>query len=167
MNKTLEAAGMTAITMPSTDMYDGMQRGIVDGVSISYGSATGYKIQETSKYSLDCSMGAVSNVLVINKDSWNKLPKDIQDIIDNLRDDVLANASKTYDGADQEARDIFTKSGCEIYKMPEADRMKWIQSCKLVWDEWVSDMNKKGLPGTALYNDFTAALAAQGAKLPF
>ena len=51
------------------------------------------------------------------------------------------------------------KGNPEIYWLPDDERQKWVQAVTPIWDEWVQDMEGKGLPGKAASEDLKAWVA--------
>ena len=56
--KSVEALGMVPVTLAFTEIYEGLQRGVIDCAAISYSSATAIKVQEVAKHWSDVNMGA-------------------------------------------------------------------------------------------------------------
>ena len=56
----LQSLGMVAVSMPLTDTYEGLQRGVVDCVAVSYATAGAYKFDEVAKHWSDINFGASS-----------------------------------------------------------------------------------------------------------
>ena len=45
----------------------------------------------------------------------------------------------------------------DIYYLPEAEREKWYDAVKPLHDEWIAEMEAKGLPGREFYEDLLKA----------
>lgn len=56
----LQSLGMVAVSMPLTDTYEGLQRGSIDCVAVSYATAGAYKFHEVAKHWSDVNFGASS-----------------------------------------------------------------------------------------------------------
>jgi TRAP-type C4-dicarboxylate transport system substrate-binding protein len=74
----VKALGGTPITMPPSDLYTALERGVVDGYGWTYGGLTAYGWQEVTKYVVDHPFYAANITLVINADVFKKLAPDIQ-----------------------------------------------------------------------------------------
>ena len=82
--------------------------------------------------------------IVIGKKTWNKFPKDIQDIF-------LDQAKKTHADylawlTDFEARAVknIQKAGGVVKEFPRSELAKWTAMAPDVLDVWVKDMEKRG-----------------------
>lgn len=82
---TLKKAGCTPVFFPGSELYQALQGGVVEGAH--WGSTyTGYemKFNEVTKYIIQPDLARVSNAeIVMNKKAWDKLPKDIQAILED------------------------------------------------------------------------------------
>lgn len=56
--KSVEALGMVPVTLAFTEIYEGLQRGVVDCVATNYESAAAIKVHEVAKHWSDVNMGA-------------------------------------------------------------------------------------------------------------
>ena len=78
----LEAMGMVPVPLPVGEMYEGLQRGVVDCVVLNPPSIVDFGLWEVAKhyYQVDMS-GFVGSVLIFNLDTWNSLPPDAQELM--------------------------------------------------------------------------------------
>ena len=67
-------------------------------------------------------------------------------------------AGKAYDAADGPGRDLCVKKNVNIYKLPEAERERWRKVASTVGDQWIEDMQAKGLPGQEVLEYVVEAL---------
>jgi TRAP-type C4-dicarboxylate transport system substrate-binding protein len=56
--KSVEALGMVPVTLAFTEIYEGLQRGVIDCVATNYSSAVAIKVHEVAKHWTDVNMGA-------------------------------------------------------------------------------------------------------------
>jgi len=78
----LEAMGMVPVPLPVGDMYEGLQRGVVDCVQQSPNTGISFSLWDVAKYYYQLDMaGFVGGVLSVNLDTWNSLPADAQEVL--------------------------------------------------------------------------------------
>lgn len=139
---TLLKAGATPVYFPGSELYQALQTGVCDAAH--WGATyTGYemKFNEVTKYIVQPDIARVSNAeIVINKDKWDKLPKDIQTI---MEDCAMATNYGCFSYCDYMSRidmNKFTKEqGGEICRLtPEA-----IEQLKKYSDEVLDEYAKK------------------------
>ncbi len=157
-----KALGASPLTLNMPDVYDALQKGIIDGANVSLAAATTFKLFEVAKYYTDAPTTDSPQFVIMNKDTWNGLPKDIQDQIMSVSGIPGAEFSGEAGwGADVKTELIATaqKAGVTLQQSSlvpgEFDKWKQIAG-KPIWDKWVADMNAKGLPGQKVMD---AALA--------
>ena len=76
-----EGTGMTLETIPWADVYNGLERGVIDGCWAAYGHLVDARIGEVVNYYTELGLGWDANSIVCNLDLWNELPTDLQDAI--------------------------------------------------------------------------------------
>lgn len=76
--RALEAA---PITIPVTDLYTALERGVVDGFMFIDWGISSWGWQEVVKYKIYPPVFQQETATLINMNVWNKLPKDLQDLL--------------------------------------------------------------------------------------
>ncbi len=77
----MESMGMSPVIMPAPDMYTAMERGVIDGLMFPKDDMVGFALHEVTKYRIDPGLGQSEPATLVNLDVWNKIPKDLQDIL--------------------------------------------------------------------------------------
>lgn len=159
----VDAWGATAVSIKPEDMYLSLDRGILDGVIYGLLGGWGWKLQETSPYLTRIDAQLIVGNYIMNKDSWNKLPKDIQEIFDKeIWPELTALTTKDYvDGQDKTWNDL-KEFGTEIITLSPEEMAKWRESTTSVWDEWIKHANSKGHPGEEVMAYYKQLLKAEG-----
>ncbi len=83
-----EALGATAKITPITEAYELLSKGTVDGLIVAPEAYPGYKFDEVVKYQYDVSSvtSTSCSIIIMNKDSFNKLqPQDQQTLLDLVK----------------------------------------------------------------------------------
>lgn len=82
----VEALGMTPVSMAFPELYEGLQRGVLDCVYTTAGAATfkSFGMTEVAKYysALQGWTPTAASGYVMNLDVWNSLPTEVQRIFD-------------------------------------------------------------------------------------
>lgn len=80
--KELEALGMVPVQMPTLEVYEGLQRGVVDCFAGTPQTFISYGLWDVAKYFVPVSMSALNgNIQGMNLDTWKSLPPDAQAVI--------------------------------------------------------------------------------------
>jgi TRAP-type mannitol/chloroaromatic compound transport system substrate-binding protein len=135
---TLKKAGCTPVYFPGSELYQALQSGVVEAAH--WGSTyTGMemKFNEVTKYLIQPDLARVSNAeIVMNKKKWDKLPKDIQAI---LEDTCMAYNYYCYAYCDYMSKvDMkkFVKQGGKISQLEPATVKKLKEYSTSVLDEY-------------------------------
>ena len=77
----MELMGGSPTTMSSGELYMALQRGTINGTTRPMITGLGRKLYEVVDNLTITNMAYFTCVLAINKEKWESLPKDIQDIM--------------------------------------------------------------------------------------
>ena len=80
-NPFFKAMGAIPINMSASEMYTGLQRGVVEGLAWPEGSLAEYGVQKFLKYRVYPGFYRSGSMVVVNLDKWNTLSKAAQDVL--------------------------------------------------------------------------------------
>lgn len=124
--KWMEYLGINPVFMSYSEIYEAMDRGTIDGVELVLMLSDAFKHYEVVKEVLLADSGfVVTCAAAINLKTWNKLPKDIQEIILQLREDYAAHYAKELMDLEGKILDKWQKKyGIKVRKLtPEEDKI--------------------------------------------
>jgi TRAP-type C4-dicarboxylate transport system substrate-binding protein len=141
--------GGAPVAMPMPETYDSLSRGVVDGTLNPQEALQGFKFGEVVKFSTESYGSANSSgfFIVMNKDKWNALPADIQQIIEKVNEEWIEKTGRLWDEIDKAGRDFTLKLGNEIISLSKEENERWAKGVRPLLDEYVANMKAKGLPG--------------------
>ena len=143
----VEALGGTPVGAPQAEAYEMLQKGIVDGAWSSVDVLMGWKQAEVTKYLTLVGSYVSTFFIVMNLDTWNSLPKDIQKSIDGLAEEVMEWSATSWERRHNEGLQYARDHGLEIITLSPAEMTRWNQALKPVLDDYVARMEAEGLPG--------------------
>ncbi len=165
----LKAAGSAPLGVVITESYESLQRGTADGAIFGPSAAGTYNMDEVCKYLLKLPMGGICGPIGMNLNTWNRLPKDIQAMIDSLVPEHANALHKIYqiDG-DGKFMDRFKTRGVQIAD-PAPDLMIEMRKIAqdVVWTKWANDQEKRKLPGKKVLETYLKLLDKNMAANPF
>jgi TRAP-type transport system periplasmic protein len=91
-----KALGATPVALSMADIYMSLDKGVVDGTEGAYTLMIARRWGDIIKNITPINMGANVFYLSMNKDKFNSLPKDLQDIIDSVSGDYAMNLFNDY-----------------------------------------------------------------------
>ncbi len=84
----LKALGATPVTIPPTEIYTAMERGVVDGFMWPNVGMISWGLQEVTKYQLKPGVFAMEPATMMNLKKWNQIPKDLQEMMMEVMQDT-------------------------------------------------------------------------------
>lgn len=127
-NQMLAAAGASITSMPSSEIYSGLQTGVLDGANTSSASLVSYRIYEQ----VTCLTAPGENALwfmyepiLMSKKSFNKLNKAQQDAIVAAGKKAEEFAYEKAKAADQKLVDTYKKAGVKVVTMSAEQAARW------------------------------------------
>jgi TRAP-type transport system periplasmic protein len=150
----LRAWGVSPLTIPVPDLYDSMQKGMADGAFLNFSGVEDFKLGDLFKYRTVAHPMSILGGIVMNPDSFNKLPADVQKIIDEITGlKISVKQGAVCDNTAKMGLEAARKAGVQIYDLPAAERAIWMEKVKPVNDAWIADTEKKGLPGKKVFEE--------------
>jgi TRAP-type C4-dicarboxylate transport system substrate-binding protein len=152
----MEALDWTPTSVPPEESTSSLETGVIDGTGISmyllwefgWGPIVKYLTKPicVDEMIVNCSM---------NLDSWNSLPKDVQDTIDDLSEWILDIRDeaiyKNFEEGIQKAPEEF---GIEIITLSAEEQANFNAAVMPVRDDFVAHIDSLGLPGQALLDKY-------------
>lgn len=145
--------GGAPTAVPFGEIVPALQRGIVDVVMTSVGTANGIGFSSVAKHVSIWNIGAVLTwSFVVNEDVWNKLPGDLKPLVEQefrkIEDDHFAE-NEAFNAKNIE---MLRQSGMEVTFIPQAEieRLFSPENIKPVYESWYSLNDKSGLDGRAM-----------------
>ena len=144
---TIKALGAVPVAVEMGDVYDGVQRGLLDGIFEGMESWKGFRLGDVVKYG--CLTQRATGLMytfyvAMNKTIWNGLPDDIKKIFtDTAEDWVDKHALKTLE-ADFEGSDYLKQRGGQVTTLPGEEIQKMQKAVEPVMQNYIKDMESKG-----------------------
>ncbi len=143
------AVGGAPVSLPITETYDGLQKGLIDGVLLPIEPIKGWKFFEMIKTTVEnYAMAYTAPIFVVmNKGKWNSLPKDVQDIITQVNQEWIVKQGKLWTELDAESKEFCVQKGIKMAKASPEQEAETAEKMKPILAEYVKSMKAKGLPG--------------------
>ena len=142
--ETIKAMGASSVTMGSSEVYMGIQRGTIDGQTSGTTAMRDRKMYEVHKYLTVTNHASPEFIVAINEKSYSKLNADQKKALDaaaiEVRDMIRANAK----AEDLKALADLKAKGMEVYEVPENELQAWRDATKSVWDLFIKENGKFG-----------------------
>ncbi|MAM24743.1 MAG: C4-dicarboxylate ABC transporter, partial [Rhodobacteraceae bacterium] len=163
-NALLEKTGATPVGMPVPAIPEGLSKGVIDGATIPWEVTAALKVPELVNNHTEFTGNALyvlTFVLAMNKDKYESLPDDLKKVIDDnsgLEFSIFAGGTQA--DADGPAREAAVAAGNNIVTLNEEETQVWREAAQPVYDDWIADMESKGIDGQALIDEARALMDA-------
>ncbi len=144
----LERLGADPTGMPMSESYQALSQGIVDGILAPNDVLKGFRLAEVVDYATPTRIYNIVFMKVMNKDTWNSLPPDIQEVFEELNHEFAYRYGKLR--AEHTRLGLqFAKQehGLEVVELSPEERARWQERTEPVVEDWIEETEEKDLPG--------------------
>jgi TRAP-type transport system periplasmic protein len=146
----MKAMGAVPVSMGMADTYLSLQKGDIDGMLVPWEALLSYKQYEQVQYYTYAPIVSVYFTMAMNNDTWNSLPKDVQDQINSvcgLKGSLFLGENQ-FDTAASIGHDQVKAQGVKMteYTVPDDEFAKWTALSQPIWNAWVKSMTDAGHP---------------------
>ena len=146
-SKVLEAQfralGALPQVLPFSDVYQGLQTGVVDGSENTASNMYTQKHYEVQKYGTLSWHGYIGYAVIVNKKFWDGLPADIRDELTKAMDEATAYTNELAQKENDDALAAMKASGkIEFIELTDEEKAAWHKALEPVTDEMASRIGK-------------------------
>jgi TRAP-type C4-dicarboxylate transport system substrate-binding protein len=136
------------VTMPITETYDALQKGLAEGILLPNEALKGWRFAEVVKTSLDSSAVSylTSMYVIMSKTKWNQISKADQQTIEKINEEWIEKQGNLWNKLDKEGKEYAIQKGVKFVKVSKQEEAKVAEKMKPILDEYVKTMKAKGLP---------------------
>ncbi len=142
------AFGAVAVSMPASEVYMAMDRGVIDGYVSGSTSLVSRKMYEVGK-SLIASPRLNAGIIpmLMNKRVWSSLPPDVQLGVEEAMNEFKYVQLRNYEDDDKAFVDIMKKNKVEIINLGPNEVTKMKKASEPIISKFAADRDAKGQPG--------------------
>jgi len=168
--KVLEKVGAIPQQVLIADIYGGLEKGMAEGVLCPLTTVRTTNVSEVAKHHTVINLNYDMFTIPINGGVFEKLPAELQQIIvDESGAKLAEDAGKAMDESALIDSNWMIEQGATFHQLPEAEMAKLTEMVMPIQEDWVAEMEAKGLPGRAILEEalrYSDELAAQGKFVP-
>ena len=148
-----EAWGGKPSIMAFSEVYNGLQQGVIDGQENTYSNMETQKMHTVQKYITESDHGYIGYIAAINSDFFDSLPADLQEILIAAVDEASAYNREIAVQLQDDAKQAILDAGTtEIITLTDAERQTWIDAVvPSVWEQY------KDILGAEIVDELLAA----------
>lgn len=132
----MRALGAIPQTLPFSDVYQGLQSGVVDGTENPASNFYTQKMHEVQKHLTISNHGYLGYAVIVNKKFWDNLPAELRAQLEQAL--VLAThyGNAIADQENQQALEAIRKSGkTVVYELSSQEKQEWQKAMLPVYSE--------------------------------
>lgn len=149
----LEGLKAQPVGMPAPNSYESMQRGVIDGVSLPWEGVNSFRINELADNHTEIGLYSLSFVVTMNKSVYDRMPADLQQVIDKHSGLELAKQSgRIFDQVDELGRAEAVKLGHNMITIEGgAENPAWKPVLDATTEQYLQELEDKGMPARTVY----------------
>jgi TRAP-type C4-dicarboxylate transport system substrate-binding protein len=141
--------------MPMTEIYQTLERGTIDGCFVAIEACQSFRVHEVTKYCTMVDLSSITFGVAWNLDSWNRLPKDIQTLLEG---DLgakywLANYPPAFEAMTQKGLQLMKDANVETINLSPDEMARWVELAMPAREHWVQDMEAKDKPARKILDE--------------
>jgi TRAP-type C4-dicarboxylate transport system substrate-binding protein len=146
--RQLEVMGAVPVAMPITEVYQSLERGVVDGAMLPFSTIPDFRLGEVGRgYTIAGPLFGRSSFLVaMNKKKYDGLSPAARAAIDRLSGRALSlKATEVYLKRSTEGV-ASVRSKAEVVELSAAEQKRVAELLKPIVADWIKDSEAKGIP---------------------
>jgi TRAP-type C4-dicarboxylate transport system substrate-binding protein len=153
-----KALGGVPVSLPSAEIYDSLQKGIVDGCWGNGDMAATFKLNEVVKYVYMLNLGGDIHLVAMNKSVFAALPDNAQKFINGLGPQFFLSAAEIWVTSIAKGYATAQQKGLQVIN-PSSDMTQQINTAiQPLFTNWANTQEAAGRPGKKALQDFYYSL---------
>ncbi len=152
MATLLAMFGASGVSMPAPQVYESLERNVVDGAMWTFDAYTTFRLYETAPNITMLKLSANPLAIVMNKQVYEGLPEPDRAAIDSLSGRAFADwVAPIIDGYDQEQSAAMSKKEGVTFVVPdEAESAAWKKAYEGAPQAWLDSRKELGIDAAAV-----------------
>jgi TRAP-type C4-dicarboxylate transport system substrate-binding protein len=153
----LEHLGATAISMPVTQIYNSLDRGVIDAAMIPMSAALDFKLIEVARYfTINAPLGRSPFLVALQRGRYEALPANLKKVIDDTTGlDLSLKGAATYDRQNNASIEAVKKAtDRDLIELTDQQHQDWVKAFRPLIEKKVEEGEKGGLPARGLIGSY-------------
>ena len=161
----IKAIGAEPVFMPLGDVYLAMETGTVDGIVTCPPQFLAFKLNEVAKCGVVTTFGCVSEGVIMNGESWKRLPDDMKPVFDEVCHNPYQITGGLTREVYQKMMKEITDKKVELYNLQSKEAEHWYERFRDVTRKWVGDLEGKGFRAKEVVKIYNEECEKRGVKV--
>lgn len=158
----LKYLGATPVGMPPGQVYENIEKGVIDGAVFPWDAIKGFRLEGVLKYHFDARVYTSCFHIVMNEAKYASLPADVKKAIDDTTGAAMVNRfGELWNKWDQAGLDAVKARGNVIVSVSNEQREQWRAQLKPLLDSQLAELQKEGVANARVIYDEMLKKVAQ------
>ena len=149
----IQLLGGAPRAIKAEDVTMSLQRGDIKGVLFPTTPLAAFKLTDMVNHHVIIRAASAVQPTAMNLDKWNSLPPDVQKVFEELAPSLTILLGTLVDEGRESILSQLKKRGDDIYILPPEEKARWRKAVQPITDEWLQEMQAKGINGQKLYSN--------------
>ncbi|WP_134702970.1 TRAP transporter substrate-binding protein DctP [Ammoniphilus sp. YIM 78166] len=137
---TLEAFGAEAIAMEAGEIYTSLEKGLINGLAFAELGITSSGLESQIKYEIAPAFNTLDGLVLMNLDKFNRLPKDLQDILKKAAIDTYYETEGATKEFIEKEKEVLKNAGVQVVTLSNAE--EFIETAREASWKWLGNKVK-------------------------
>ncbi len=147
--ETFKTMGIKPISLPLSDVFTGLQTGLIETVATTSAGAIAFQWHSNIKYMVDIPVLYIIGVLAVDRRTFDKIEPNDQDVVIRIMNDVFKNLDRLNRKSDIAATEALKTQGISVISPSPEEVHQW-QSLS---DQSVRNMVDSGSLDKAIFDE--------------
>lgn len=160
----INTLGGTAVQVSAPEARDALSKGVADAITFPWKSIISFGIDKVTTFHTDMRLYAAVFVRAMNKPFYDGLSANQKKVIDgHCNNEWASKVGMAWGDAEDAGREkLVAMGGHTMEPMSPAQIDVWRKAVAPVYDQWVANADKAGIPGKKALDDLKAELKKTG-----
>ena len=137
--------GIAVVNMPASQMYESLQRGVIDGTAYLHATAAANHLEEVTKFATEgAPLMSLLALYFVDQKRWDGFSPEIKDIITKAGAKMAIEMGKEYDRRDKTEKSAFLKVGGKIHTLSAEEKKRWQEAYKNAPEQFIKKQESRG-----------------------
>jgi TRAP-type C4-dicarboxylate transport system substrate-binding protein len=142
----LEQLGASPVGMPPAQIYENLQKGVINGVVTTWDLVGAIKLNELLSYHTDARAYVAGFHIVMNKEKYAALSDDVRAAVDELSgDNLVAKFGPWWDKWEARGREDALARGNTIIEISDETRAQWKAQLEPMIERYLESLEDEGV----------------------